>query len=378
MARTEDGQATMFLSDMDAPGIEIERNMDSMDQCFAGGHSVLGFNNLRVPEDQILGEVGKGFRYAQVRLAPARLTHCMRWLGQARRAHDIALAYAQKRQAFGQRLGDHEGVGFMLADNDMDLQTARLHILHTAWLLDQGEKCNYESSRAKVEYGQKTFGSKGMSPAERFRLDGQLALVTGASSGIGRHCSELLASMGVKVALASRRIDQLESIVKAIEQKGGLAKAFPLDVTNIESVKACFDAISEWGTPSIVINNAGISVTKSLLEQTETDWDQVIDTNLKGVWLVATEAARHMVASKTSGSIINMASILGERQINGVAPYAISKAGVIQLTKTMALELARYQIRVNAILPGYVVTDLNREFLQSELGEKLRLRILHW
>ena len=150
MARTEDGQATMFLSDMDAPGIEIERNMDSMDQCFAGGHSVLGFNNLRVPEDQILGEVGKGFRYAQVRLAPARLTHCMRWLGQARRAHDIALAYAQKRQAFGQRLGDHEGVGFMLADNDMDLQTARLHILHTAWLLDQGEKCNYESSRAKV------------------------------------------------------------------------------------------------------------------------------------------------------------------------------------------------------------------------------------
>ena len=211
-----------------------------------------------------------------------------------------------------------------------------------------------------------------MSPAERFRLDGQLALVTGASSGIGRHCSELLASMGAKVALASRRIDQLESIVKAIEQKGGLAKAFPLDVTNIESVKACFDAISEWGTPSIVINNAGISVTKSLLEQTETDWDQVIDTNLKGVWLVATEAARRMVAS---GSIINMASILGERQINGVAPYAISKAGVIQLTKTMALELARYQIRVNAILPGYVVTDLNREFLQSELGEKLRLRI---
>ena len=121
MARTEDGQATMFLSDMDAPGIDIERNMDSMDQCFAGGHSVLGFNNLRVPEDQILGEVGKGFRYAQVRLAPARLTHCMRWLGQARRAHDIALAYAQKRQAFGQRLGDHEGVGFMLADNDICL-----------------------------------------------------------------------------------------------------------------------------------------------------------------------------------------------------------------------------------------------------------------
>ena len=111
------------------------------------------------------------------------------------------------------------------------------------------------------------------------------------------------------------------------------------------------------------------------LEQTEADWDQVIDTNLKGVWLVATEAARRMVNAKTAGSIINMASILAERQINGVAPYAISKAGVVQATKTMALELARYQIRVNAILPGYVITDLNREFLQSEFGEKLRMRI---
>ena len=150
MARTEDDQATMFLADMDSPGIEIERNMEAMDQCFTGGHGVLRFDQLRIPADQILGELGQGFRYAQIRLAPARLTHCMRWLGQARRAHDIALAYAQKRQAFGKRLGDHEGIGFMLADNEMDLQTARLHILHTAWLLDQGNKCNYESSRAKV------------------------------------------------------------------------------------------------------------------------------------------------------------------------------------------------------------------------------------
>ena len=150
MARTEDDQATMFLADMNSPGISIERNMDAMDQCFTGGHGVLRFDQLRIPADQILGELGQGFRYAQIRLAPARLTHCMRWLGQARRAHDIALAYAQKRQAFGKRLGDHEGIGFMLADNDMDLQTARLHILHTAWLLDQGNKCNYESSRAKV------------------------------------------------------------------------------------------------------------------------------------------------------------------------------------------------------------------------------------
>ena len=150
MARMEDGSATMFLTDMDRPGIVLERNMDAMDRCFTGGHGVLRFDDLRVPANDVLGEVGKGFRYAQVRLAPARLTHCMRWLGQARRAHDLAVAYAAKRQAFGKPLAEHEGVGFMLADNDMDLQTARLHIWHTAWLLDQGERCNFESSRAKV------------------------------------------------------------------------------------------------------------------------------------------------------------------------------------------------------------------------------------
>jgi acyl-CoA dehydrogenase len=150
MARMEDGSATMFLSDMDRPEITLERNMDAMDACFTGGHGVLRFDKLRIPATDVLGEVGKGFRYAQVRLAPARLTHCMRWLGQARRAHDAALEYTRRRQAFGKPLAEHEGVGFMLADNDMDLHTARLHIWHTAWLLDQGEKCNFESSRAKV------------------------------------------------------------------------------------------------------------------------------------------------------------------------------------------------------------------------------------
>ncbi len=150
MAKMEDGTATMFLSDMDAPGVEHVRTMDAMDACFTGGHAVLRFTNLRVPADQVLGELGNGFRYAQVRLAPARLTHCMRWLGQARRAHDTALAYTRKRQAFGQPLGAHEGVSFMLADNEIDLHTARLHIWHTAWLLDQGQRCNFESSRAKV------------------------------------------------------------------------------------------------------------------------------------------------------------------------------------------------------------------------------------
>ena len=150
MARGDDGSATMFLSDMKAEGIELVRNMDALDSCFTGGHGVLRFNKLRVSANQILGELGKGFKNAQVRLAPARLTHCMRWLGQARRAQDIAIAYAKQRQAFGKSLGEHEGVGFMIADNDMDLQTSRLHIWHTAWVLDQGQRGNFESSRAKV------------------------------------------------------------------------------------------------------------------------------------------------------------------------------------------------------------------------------------
>ncbi|MDO9024071.1 acyl-CoA dehydrogenase family protein [Zwartia sp.] len=150
MAKMEDGSATMFLSDMSREGISVTRQMDAMDSCFTGGHCVMEFNNVRIPATDVLGEIGRGFKYAQVRLAPARLTHCMRWLGQARRAHDIATEYARTRQAFGRALGKHEGVGFMLADNDMDIQTCRLHIAHTAWLLDQGQTCNFESSRAKV------------------------------------------------------------------------------------------------------------------------------------------------------------------------------------------------------------------------------------
>jgi acyl-CoA dehydrogenase len=150
MAAGEDGRATMFLTPMDAPGITLVRTMDSLDQGFAGGHAVLRFDGVRVPAENILGELGQGFRYAQIRLAPARLTHCMRWLGAVRRAQDIALAYASKREAFGRKLAEHEGVGFMLADNEMDMRTARLTIWHTAWLLDQGERAGSDSSIAKV------------------------------------------------------------------------------------------------------------------------------------------------------------------------------------------------------------------------------------
>lgn len=150
MARMDDGSATMFLCEMERPGIEVERTMDALDSCFTGGHGVVRLRGLRVRAEDVLGEVGQGMRYAQVRLAPARLTHCMRWLGQARRAHDEALGHARRRQAFGRPLGEHQGVGFMLADNEIDLHTARLHVWHTAWLLDRGERANFESSRAKV------------------------------------------------------------------------------------------------------------------------------------------------------------------------------------------------------------------------------------
>ncbi len=150
MARVPDVGATMFLADMRSPGITLERNMDTLDTCFPGGHGVLRFEGLRVHASAILGEVGQGFRYAQVRLSPARLTHCMRWLGAARRAHDVALGYARRRQAFGRPIGEHEGVGFMLADNEMDLHVARLTVQHCAWVLDEGQLALHESSRAKV------------------------------------------------------------------------------------------------------------------------------------------------------------------------------------------------------------------------------------
>jgi len=212
MARMEDGSATMFLTDMDRDGIRLERTMDAMDRCFTGGHGVLAFDNVRVPVGDVLGEVGKGFRYAQVRLAPARLTHCMRWLGQARRAHDTAVAHARTRQAFGKPLSEHEGVSFKLADNDMDLQTARLHIWHTAWMLDQGHKCNFESSRAKVVCSEaewrvvdrsvQILGARGVtaeSPVMRIFTDMRAFLIYDGPSEVHRW------SMARKIVNSARR-----------------------------------------------------------------------------------------------------------------------------------------------------------------------------
>lgn len=155
MARTEDTDgrdlgATMFLVDTDAPGFAISRLLDTLDSNSPGGHAEVEFHDVRVGRERILGEVGKGFRYAQVRLGPARLTHCMRWLGAARRCQAIALEYARHRQAFGRPIGEHQGVGFMLADNQIEIDLCRLAIWHAAWMLDQGEQARNETSMYKV------------------------------------------------------------------------------------------------------------------------------------------------------------------------------------------------------------------------------------
>jgi acyl-CoA dehydrogenase len=156
--RIEKGKgATMFLVDNEDPAIERVRLQDTMESSFAGGHCEIRFNDLRVTAEQVLGEIGEGYKYAQVRLAPARLTHCMRWLGAARRAHDIACDYAMRRQAFGKPLIDHEGVGFMLAENEMDIHLARLAIWQCAWVLDEGGQARQESSMAKVICSEKEF-----------------------------------------------------------------------------------------------------------------------------------------------------------------------------------------------------------------------------
>jgi acyl-CoA dehydrogenase len=155
MARTLDRSggdlgATMFFVDMDAPGFRIERMLDTIDSNSPGGHAETSFDNVRVAPDRVLGEIGKGFRNAQVRLGPARLTHCMRWLGAAKRCHAIAVEHAGRRHSFGKTLGEHQGVGFMLADNEIDLHLSRLSIWHAAWLLDQHEKARNETSMTKV------------------------------------------------------------------------------------------------------------------------------------------------------------------------------------------------------------------------------------
>src|SRR5262249_8956377 len=201
-------------------------------------------------------------------------------------------------------------------------------------------------------------------------------LVTGASSGIGRHFAEVLALAGARVALAARRIDRLTEVAQAIEDRGGTCLAVACDVTHREQIGAALAAIEEkLGPVSILVNNAGVVVSKPLFEHTEEDWDYVIDTNLKGAWLAARDFAHHLVEKKRPGRIINISSILASRTIGRVPAYCAAKAGLSHLTHVLAMELARYGILVNALAPGYVETDFNREYFQSEAGKRLIGRI---
>ena len=202
------------------------------------------------------------------------------------------------------------------------------------------------------------------------------ALITGASGGLGAHFARTLARHGAPVVLAARRREKLDELAQSIKAEGGEAVAVELDVTDSTSVSAALaDAERLVGTVRIVVNNSGIANTASMLDTEDADWKRVLDTNLTGAFLVARAAARRMVAANQAGSIINIASILSLRVLPGLSSYCASKAGLKHLTEAMALELARHAVRVNAIAPGYIETDMNREFFRSEPGLALIKRI---
>jgi len=213
-------------------------------------------------------------------------------------------------------------------------------------------------------------------PAQAFDLEGQVAIVTGASGGLGRHFAITLARAGAKVALAARRAEPLEDAARRIAAFDGRALPVVLDVTDPASVRACVEtAETELGPVSILVNNAGIAIDKPVLEHGEADWDAVLDTNLKGAWLMAREVAEHMIGLNRGGAIVNVASVLGLAGAGRVPGYCASKGGLINLTRALAADLARHNIRVNALAPGYVETDMNRAYLASDTGQGLLKRI---
>jgi NAD(P)-dependent dehydrogenase (short-subunit alcohol dehydrogenase family) len=213
-----------------------------------------------------------------------------------------------------------------------------------------------------------------MDIAALFSLAGRRALVTGASGVLGAHFARVLHGAGAQVALAARRVDTTRALAAEL---GPRAASVPLDVTDAATIPAAFDAAEAalGGPCDILVNNAGIAVTKPLLQQGADDWDGVMAVNLRGCFLVGQEAAKRLAAARQPGSIVNIASVLGERIIPGVAGYTAAKAGLLHLTRQMAVELARYGIRVNGIAPGYVATDINRDYFASEPGQAMIKRI---
>jgi 3-oxoacyl-[acyl-carrier protein] reductase len=215
-----------------------------------------------------------------------------------------------------------------------------------------------------------------MKASELFDLSGQVALVTGASSGLGLHFAEVLAANGAKVALVARRAERLADVKAKIEAAGGEAIAIAADVLDRAAMEKAFDdAEAAFGTVTVLVNNAGVAHADRAVDLKPDEWRRVLSTNLDAVFFWAQECAKRLLAAKQKGAIVNIASILGYGVAKGTVAYATAKAGVIQLTKALALELAFKGIRVNAIAPGFVVTEINRDYLTSEIGARMTREI---